>query len=247
MELASPRLFYCGCELENELPEAKTFSPLAIALPERTSPELLYLEAKFGAQISFDLSQKLLAEVLPLHEEFNHATIRNHLHRIGERLETELGEDKGTFIEGCPRDWAKLPRPEMPLTVGIDGGYVHSNQSPSRTEGWFEMIVEKSIKADGTSKCFGFVCGQDLKPRRRLFQILQSQGMQMSQQITFLSDGGDTVRELQYYLNPQSEHLLDWFHITMRLTVMKQMARGLENEELKELVLPIIESAKWYL
>ena len=25
--------------------------------------------------------------------------------------------------------------------------------------------------------------------------------------------GGDTVRELQLYLNPQAEHLLDWFHV----------------------------------
>lgn len=247
MELDSSRLFYCHCELEKELPQAQTFSPLAIALPERTSPEMLYLEAKFGARISFDLSQKLLAEVLPLHEEFNHATIRNHLHWIGERLEGELGEDKGMFIEGCPRDWANLPRPEMPLTVGIDGGYVHSNHPESRTEGWFEVIVGKSMKADGTAKCFGFVCGLDRKPRRRLFQVLQSQGMQMNQQITFLSDGGETVRELQYYLNPQSEHLLDWFHITMRLTVMRQMALGLENTELKVLIMPMIESAKWYL
>ncbi len=92
MELDSPRLFYCNCELEKEL--AKTFSPLGNALPERTSPELLYLETKFGAQISFGLSHKLLSEVLPLYEEFNAATIRNHLHLIGERLETELGEDK---------------------------------------------------------------------------------------------------------------------------------------------------------
>lgn len=245
MELESPRLYYCLCELEKELPE--TFSPLAKVLPERTSPELLCLEAKFGAKISFDLSRQLLAEVLPLHEEFNAATVRNQLHRIGERLESELGEEKDFYIEGCPRDWANLPQPELPLTVGIDGGYVHSNHPPSRTESCFEMIVGKSIKADGTAKCFGFVCGQDRKPRRRLFQVLQSQGMQMNQQITFLSDGGDTVRELQYYLNPQSEHLLDWFHITMRLTVMKQMAKGLENEELKELIVPLIESAKWYL
>lgn len=247
MKLDSPRLFYCRCELPEDSVKTKTFSPLAVALPERTSPELLYLEAKFGAQISFGLSHKLLAEVLPLDEKFNASTIRNHLHLIGERLEGALGEDQGMFIEGCPRDWANLPRPDLPLTVGIDGGYVHSNQPPSRTKGWFEVIVGKSIKADGTSKCFGFVCGQDLKPRRRLFQVLQSQGMQMNQQITFLSDGGDTVRELQYYLNPQSEHLLDWFHITMRLTVMKQMAKGLENTELKELVLPMIESAKWFL
>jgi len=83
--------------------------------------------------------------------------------------------------------------------------------------------------------------------------------MQMNQQITFLSDGGDSVREVQLYLNPQAEHLLDWFHITMRLTVMKQMAKSLkpaedeceegpsEEPELSEETLKEIKSIKWFL
>ena len=52
----------------------------------------------------------------------------------------------------------------------------------------------------------------------------------MNQQVVFLSDGGDTVRDLQNYLSPESEHLLDWFHITMRLTVMGQMLQGIRTE-----------------
>ena len=47
----------------------------------------------------------------------------------------------------------------------------------------------------------------------------------------FLSDGADDVRELPLYLSPESEHWLDWFHITMRLTVMGQLAKGLANEQ----------------
>ena len=43
----------------------------------------------------------------------------------------------------------------------------------------------------------------------------------------FLSDGGEDVRNLQLYLNPQAEHLLDWFHVTMRLTALTQTAKGL--------------------
>ena len=86
------------------------------------------------------------------------------------------------------------------------------------------------MTVEGKSKCFGFVNCYDMKPKRRLFEVVKSQGMQMNQQITFLSDGGDTVRELQLYLNPQAEHLLDWFHITMRLTVMNQIAKGLGPE-----------------
>ena len=70
----------------------------------------------------------------------------------------------------------------------------------------------------------------------------------MNQGITFLSDGGDTVRDLQLYLSPQTEHLLDWFHITMRITAMKQMAKGLPSEEkwLPDVVAEL-ESIKWYL
>jgi hypothetical protein len=33
--------------------------------------------------------------------------------------------------------------------------------------------------------------------------------------VVFLSDGGDSVRNLQAYLHPDSEHWLDWFHIIL--------------------------------
>jgi hypothetical protein len=50
-------------------------------------------------------------------------------------------------------------------------------------------------------------------------------------------------------LNPQAEHLLDWFHITMRLTVMNQTAKGLgpEESESRAEALKQLESIKWYL
>jgi len=138
-----------------------------------------------------------------------------------------LGGEQACFIEGCPRDWEKLPVPDAPLAIGIDGGYVHSRDQTSRQSGWFEVIVGKSIPSEGSGKCFGFVHRCDQKPKCRLFELLKSQGMQMKQAVTFLSDGGDTVRDLQLYLNPQAEHLLDWFHVTMRLTVMGQLVKGL--------------------
>jgi hypothetical protein len=68
----------------------------------------------------------------------------------------------------------------------------------------------------------------------------------MNQDITFLSDGGDTVRDLQLYLRPPAEHLLDWFHITMRVTVMKQMAKGIPRTDLVDLEAEI-DRVEWYL
>lgn len=73
--------------------------------------------------------------------------------------------------------------------------------------------------------------------------------MQENQQITFMSDGAENVRNLQYLMHPESEHVLDWFHVTMRLTVLNQFAKGLmksdptKGEEAKK----YLESTKWYL
>jgi hypothetical protein len=79
--------------------------------------------------------------------------------------------------------------------------------------------------------------------------------LQTNQQVDFLSDGGEDVRNVQLYLNPEAEHLLDWFHVTMRLTVLMQTTKGApetigageEQYELRPKVLKQLESIKWYL
>jgi hypothetical protein len=35
---------------------------------------------------------------------------------------------------------------------------------------------------------------------------------------------------MQEYLHPFSEHLLDWFHIMMRLTVLQHQSKALKEE-----------------
>jgi hypothetical protein len=226
LKLVSPRLYDCPCQGAGR----HSTSPLTELLAARTAPELLYLETKFASLMSYGLSVELLAELLPIGSDLTRTTVRRELHRTAERIESELGDEQFAFIEGCQRDWECLPPPAPPLTVGLDGGYVHAKDQKSRTEGWFEVIAGKSVEAGGGAKCFAFVNKYDRKPKRRLFEVLKSQGLQMNQQVLFLSDGGDTVRDLQMYVSPESEHCLDWFHVTMRLTVMGQMVKGLAAE-----------------
>src|SRR3954451_9952911 len=59
---------------------------------------------------------------------------------------------------------------------------------------------------------------------------MKSQGLQGHQQIVFMSDGGDDVRRGQAYVHPDFEHWIDWFHITMRLTVLQQQTTSLQAE-----------------
>lgn len=107
--------------------------------------------------------------------------------------------------------------------VGIDGGYVRDWDKQKRH---FEVIVGKSTLAfkrndadeEPSSKCLGFAQTFDTNPKRRLYEVLKSQGSQMNQPATFLSDGGDTVRDFPRYLHPDAEHILEWFRVTMKLT-----------------------------
>ena len=67
----------------------------------------------------------------------------------------------------------------------------------------------KSMKAPDKGKYVAFVHNYDQKPKRRLYEVLKSQGLEAGQPVRFLSDGADTVRQLQTWLSPQSEHLMN--------------------------------------
>jgi hypothetical protein len=218
---------------------------LAELFTEHVSPERLYLEAKWSSLISFELAAELLKDTLPVAETANACSVRNHLHRVAKRMEAALGDEQVSFVDGCPREWAALPRPAAPLTVGIDGCYVREWEDKKKN---FEIIVGKSTSEEAPDRRFGFVQTYDEKPKRRLFELLKEQGMQMNQQVKFFSDGGADIRDMQLYLNPEAEHYLDWFHITMRITVMGQYAKGLQTTtEKREEGLKLLESTKHYL
>jgi hypothetical protein len=192
------------------------------------------LETKWASLIPFAKVTELLREVLPV-DEANHETVRQHLQATAQRMEEELGEERQLrLFEGQPKEWEQQPPPDGPITVGIDGGYVRA----AHKEGFFEVIAGRSVVAFRrtgedevpSAKCFGYVQTYDKKPRRRLWEVMKSQGLQENQQVVFLSDGGDDVRRVQAYLHPGSEHWIDGFHITMRLTVLQQQSKPLQGE-----------------
>ena len=174
--------------------------------------------------------------MLPVAETLSAPTVRNQLHAAAERLEQDLGEESTSLIAGAEDDWAAQPLPDGQMTVGLDGGFV---RAPGKA-GWFEVIAGKSVVAfrcavtaePPSAKRFGFVQTYDTKPRQRVWEVLKSQGMQENQAVVFLSDGGDSVRKLQAYLPPFSEHWIDWFHLTMRLTVLQQQTKTVRAEQL---------------
>src|SRR5215468_9132078 len=247
----SPRFAHCDCKQH----ETGSFRPLSILLTEPVAPELLYMEAKWSSLVSYGLSLNALKDFLPLDLSLDVKTVRYDTLKVAKRLEAELGEDQASFLEGAPSDWELLPPPGGSFKVGIDGGYVR-NWAEKKHK--FEVIVGKSIRRfdereeenkTPSLKRFGFVQTLDTKSKRRLYEVLRSQDLQMNQAITFLSDGDDTLRQLQLEMSPKATHILDWFHCSMKLTVLGQYGKGLVSCEavLGEAICDQIERLKWSL
>ena len=124
---------------------------------------------------------ELLKDVLPVGDALNQETVRTNLHATAERLEQELGEEQLCLFDHTQEDWEQQGLPDDPMTVGIDGGYVRA----AHKEGWFEVIAGRAswhfaARAEDetpSAKCFGSVQTYDDKPRRRLWELMKSQGM----------------------------------------------------------------------
>jgi hypothetical protein len=110
LKLDSPQRYRCPCESQGP----KSFSPLADRMPERTSPELAYLETKFAALVSYGLTLKLLDEVLPIGQDLSSRTIRRQVHQAAERLEAELAQGPDAFHTALPPDENALSTPADP-------------------------------------------------------------------------------------------------------------------------------------
>ena len=190
--------------------------------------------------------------MLPVASGANATTLRQHVLRAAERAEGELGKEQSSFIDGCPAKWAGLPIPEGRIVVGLDGGYVRDWDDRKAN---FELIVGRSMPEDRTPRYIGLVHGYERKPKRRLFEVMRQQGLQANQVVTFLTDGGEGEgarlpnRALTELVTPEAEHVLDWFHIAMRLTVLEQYARGVAHHDADEdaRLLQELERTKWLL
>src|SRR3954447_23937877 len=220
--LVSPRFHRCRCQ-----PAAtRTFSPLTRLFTEHTAPELVYLETKWASLMSYGMTADVLQEILPIGSTANASTLRRTVHRVAARHEAELGTGQASDIAGCPTEGPPRPIAQGTVIVGLDGGYVRNWHDKKHN---FEVMVGKSLAAGRDDRYFGLVRSQDEQPRRRLCEVLRTQDLPVTQAVTTLTDGGDSVRGLAAEISPGAAHHLDWFHIAMRLTGLTQYTKGLAH------------------
>jgi hypothetical protein len=202
------------------------------------TPELRYLTAKIAALVPFRKAADFLGEFLPLSARATASTVRNRTMKVGRRLEKSA--------EALATPASNEPCKE--LVVGFDSGYVRNrHQRPERN---FEVIAGKALDSDGHATRFAFVRNGGSDAVSAIGLALQHCGANEATSVTVLTDGDAGLRAIQQQVAPNADHVLDWFHISMRFTNLQQIAKGVNaiaDGGIRSHALAEIDRAKWRL
>lgn len=240
--LRVPRLNKCPCD--SDAAGANTVKINGLA--NWVSPELELIQSKLAATIPYARSAALLRLLLPASAGNAISTVRRRTIKVGERLNTDLHESST-----APSDVNLSPNRNPVTAVGLDSGYIKDCRPQST--GSFEVVVGRIINKRSDSRSLGFVRAVESNRAagHRLKQRLSECG-KASTGVPAFTDGDPGLRRLLLSALPKANHILDWFHLTRRLTALKTILFGKEAvkhfpTEYHDPLTKNLESLKWRL
>src|ERR1035441_6890199 len=222
----------CACPCSGS--QAQSFSTL-FTNKSPITPELRYLTAKMAALLPFRKAADFLGEFLPLSARATASTIRNRTMKVGKRLERSAETLVAASVE-----------PSKELVVGFDGAYVRNRHR--RPERNFEIVAGKALDRDGQATRFAFVRNGGSEAVSAVGLALRRCGVNEATSVTVLTDGDAGLRAIHQQVVPRADHILDWFHISMKFTNLQQLAKGINADGgVRSHALAEIDRAKWRL
>jgi len=220
VEVDAPRISICPCSNEMGFVDL-SFSPLADLLPDRCTPELRRVQADLGARHSFREAAQLLSTLLPC-SPANHATIRNRTHRIAAEIEAKAPE--------APRD---VPALNDEIVVMIDGAHIRA--VPGYQSRHLDVTVGKVEVSGRQPRRFALAPKGSDRPLTAVRAALVEQGWHAGRPLTVISDGEAALPNLVRAATGEPvRHILDWFHLSMRMRPIQQVLAGLSSRQLRD-------------
>ena len=207
----APRFGPCRCGIACR----RSLTPVAEIMPGRCTPEYERVVAAMGAALPYRRALALLGEFFPPGGAPAVETTRQRTLRVGARLE------RAALAPSQPP--AAAPEAGA-IALGIDAGHIRSVRSHRVRS--FEAIVAQVGGAEGKAAVFGGVPAEADR-QQQLRGVLRTLGATPSTPVTILSDGAEGPRALgeAACVGPTS-HVLDWFHLAMRIQHAAQAAKG---------------------
>jgi hypothetical protein len=111
------------------------------------------------------------------------------------------------------------------IVVSVDGGHVKSTRSYQMRS--FEVMLACANNDQGGQQLFSSVPVEADRQRQQLSGVLRDLGATPATPVTVLSDGAEGPRFLGESASPgPTHHVLDWFHLSMRVQHVTQTARS---------------------
>lgn len=211
----APRIRRCACNARSEVTLGGPLSPLTRFFPGRSTPELQRLQAELGARHSFRQAAHIMEIFLPCAKQVN-TSIRNRLGRAAK----EIGDSENVAPAVKSAD-----KSAAPVTVFLDGAHIRSR--PEYQKRHLDVVVGK-IESSHISRRFGLVQQAARSPSGQLRQDLQETGWDAKSPVTVISDGEPALPNLvRYAVGGPVRHILDWWHISMRVKHVENAVKGL--------------------
>jgi hypothetical protein len=213
VEVRAPRFGPCRCGVACR----RSITPVAEIMPDRCTPEYERVVAAMGAALPYRRALALLGEFFPLGDAPAVETTRQRTLRVGARLERAALAPPQSPPAAAPEEGS--------IALGIDAGHVRSVRSYQVRS--FEVFVAQVRGDRGGGVVFGGVPAEADRQQQQLRGVLLGLGATPRTPVTILSDGADGPRSLgEAACVGPTRHVLDWFHLAMRIHHAAQAARG---------------------
>jgi hypothetical protein len=226
VEVRNPRILNC----QRCVPYFRDASAvLRDFCPDQATPELMELSARLGSLMPYRKAADVIAEFLPIKSTESFVTVRHRTLALGKRLD-EKARDRARFDppNSDEREQIELDLPNDPereFVVSIDTAHIKSAaEADGRT---FEIAVARcgrGLRGSGPGHYFVTADTSKQELRFRTLQALQSEGYAGRGEITVLSDGAEIMKRLPRHLPRPTKHIVDWFHIAMKIQPLQQVA-----------------------
>ena len=254
VEVRNPRWMLC----RNCHPGvAVAFAPLQQICPDRATSELTELTARLGSMMPYRQAASVMAEFLPLEATETHATVRKRTIRTGERLDRQAAEEeKSAASRMKDRRQLELELPgdrRREFVVSVDTAHVRSADPKSARN--FELVVARcgrGGRGEVGGRYFVTSSTDQYALRGRTLHALGQEGYRGFGDVAVISDGAELLKRLPRAMPKPTAHIIDWFHIAMKIQPMQQiadhMARSRPDEsETSPPIARRIRAVKWRL
>jgi hypothetical protein len=220
--LRLPRWRRCACQKADARRKPGECDQISAMIGARATQELVRVQAELGARLSFREAARVMSVLLPTCKAINHTGVRRRLGRTADRLQV--------LDNASPHRVSRAKG--SPMVVSLDGAHIRA--APGFQVRHFEVTVGRVDTENAPARHFAVAPDVQATRAGTIGNALRAKGWLPGRDVVVLSDGDTAlVESVRSATGDQVKHILDWFHISMRVRHVEQALTGLLGSDLQ--------------